>query len=418
MIGVMVGACLLALYRFTGIFVKSSHWIAEVYGQTLVLPAAPVAIIPLQYGYYTFMAFISAFVCAGAPRFGSKVSYLGAALFLTLTLSPVLAFNGVLFEPFSGMIAIVLAGLGGMFYGASDDGRKSHEVGQWMDGRVSSQQMGRLLAAPAAVELGGKRELSVLICRVLNHTDLCLQVDPAEVAASITDFQSESSTHLLKKGGFLDACNVEGVRAVFGMAEPLSDHALVACKAALSLQKHLDAWRERTRSKVVFGIAVATGPMVVGIFGSDEHQQLSAIGEALDFSRRLCSINFVYGSKILLSARTYHVTKESVEARPMEMVSAPRLHQISEVYELMDEKGRLNEEQTKARDAFWHGVVSLRKGAYKEAVGHLKRAQIEGEEDAPLRYFLERAEAGIREDKPEGGEGKITAKHVRVLTAG
>jgi hypothetical protein len=82
----------------------------------------------------------------------------------------------------------------------------------------------------------------------------------------------------------------------------------------------------------------------------------------------------------------------------------------------MDEKGKLNEEQTKARDAFWHGVVSLRKGAYKEAVGHLKRAQLDGRDDAPLKYFLERAEAGMKEDRVEP-EGKIAAKHVRVLTA-
>ena len=53
----------------------------------------------------------------------------------------------------------------------------------------------------------------------------------------------------------------------------------------------------------------------------------------------------------------------------------------------------VNDEEIKARDAFWQGVVSLRKGAYKEAVQHLESAKLSGREDQPLKYFLERAEA-------------------------
>ena len=73
--------------------------------------------------------------------------------------------------------------------------------------------------------------------------------------------------------------------------------------------------------------------------------------------------------------------------RPMEMVYAPRMHQVSEVYELLAEKGTLNDEETKARDAFWQGVVSLRKGAYKEAVQHLETARLDGREDPPAEIF-------------------------------
>src|SRR6185295_15945677 len=139
----------------------------------------------------------------------------------------------------------------------------------------------------------------------------------------------------------------------------------------------------------------------------------SAVGEALDFSRRLCSINLVYGSHVLVGARTFALTKEQFEARPMEMVYAPRMHQVSEVYELLAEKGTLNDEETKARDAFWQGVVSLRKGAYKEAVQHLQTAKLDGRDDPPLKYFLERAEAGLRDDE-SGNDTRSAGRHVRV----
>ena len=114
-----------------------------------------------------------------------------------------------------------------------------------------------------------------------------------------------------------------------------------------------------------------------------------------------------------------------MEARPMEMVYAPRMHQISEVYELLAAKGSLSDEELKARDAFWQGVVSLRKGSYPEAVAQLKKAKIEGREDAPLNYFLERAEAGLKDDKAAAGgsssgsetTSRSSTRHVRMLTA-
>jgi hypothetical protein len=70
----------------------------------------------------------------------------------------------------------------------------------------------------------------------------------------------------------------------------------------------------------------------------------------------------------------------------------------------------------KARDAFWQGVVNLRKGDYKEATVQLRKARIEGREDAPLKYFLERAEAGLRDDA-SAAESKPGTRHMRMLTA-
>ena len=174
--------------------------------------------------------------------------------------------------------------------------------------------------------------------------------------------------------------------------------------------------QNRWHRKPAFGVALATGPMSIGLFGFGEFQFFSAVGEPADFSRRLCSINLVYGSHLLVNSRTFHLTNELMELRPMEMVYAPRMHQVSEVYELLAEKGTLNDEEMKARDAFWQGVVSLRKGAYKEAVQHLETAKVDGREDPPLKYFLERAEAGLRDDNP-GSDTRGSARHVRVLTA-
>jgi hypothetical protein len=127
--------------------------------------------------------------------------------------------------------------------------------------------------------------------------------------------------------------------------------------------------------------------------GYRDFQFYSVVGEPPDMSRRLCNMNGVYGSSLLMSARTFNVVKTAVEVRPMEMIAAPGQTSVSEVYELLAEKGALTPPESSARDAFWEGVVALRQGDAKAAIAKLTAAGGKDSNDAPLRYFLAQAEA-------------------------
>ncbi len=113
-IGILVCVPMLALYHF-GIFVEAAHWLGDRLPRFLVLPADGVDHCKLlQYAYYTFMAFSSAWLGMTLPQVWMKILYLFAVTFLTLLMTPVLAFNGILFEPFSGVLAAWFAGLLGV----------------------------------------------------------------------------------------------------------------------------------------------------------------------------------------------------------------------------------------------------------------------------------------------------------------
>ena len=417
-----MSAALLMLYNSTPIFYLGALWLKDFFPTVLVLPTSSNLhlVMPLQYAFYTVVAFLSAWVCMELPRPFSRVAYLAGAVFLTLLIAPALGFCGVLFEPFSGVSAILLSGTCGMILGATEEGRRRHTLLRYFVGRLSTEKFQKLVNAKEAVDISGKRELTVMTCRILNYAELSAQMEPHDLEKLSSLFLQATAEFLVARGAYLDMCNAEGVRVFLGMPVEDSDHALQGCQIALELRQRLvnldQEMQNRWHRKPAFGVALATGPMSIGLFGFREFQFFSAVGEALDFSRRLCSINLIYGSHVLVNARTFHLTKEHLEMRPMEMVYAPRMHQISEVYELLAGKGALNDEQIKARDAFWQGVVSLRKGAYSEAAHLLEMAKIEGSEDPPLNYFLERAEAGLREHKLMS-DNKGLSRHVRMLTA-
>lgn len=422
-VSAVISFALLALYRFTAWFLQGAVDLESFYHTVFILPRREEGLLfsqPAQYIYIAVLAFVSTWVCMELPRVFSRIVYLLAAIFLTFLISASLAFCGVLFEPYSGATAIVLAGVFGLVLGSTEEGQRQRRLHRYFVGRLSAAKFQDMVHAKEPPELSGRRELTVLTCRILNYPELVGQADPRDLEKITTEFLETASSHLMASGGYVDCCNAEGIRVFYGLLDKSDSHPADACKTALELRRVLNDFekdvQKRWSKKPVFGVAIATGPMTVGLYGAGAFQNYGAVGEALDFSRRLCSINLVYGSQILLGARTFALTKEQIEARPMEMVYAPRMHQISEVYELLAVKGGLNDEEVKARDAFWQGVVNLRKGDYKTATLQLKKAAIEGREDGPLKYFMERAEAGLREDSGLE-ESKPTARHMRMLTA-
>ena len=413
---------LLALYRFSELFFHAALSLEGFFARVFILnqEAALAFHQPLQYVFLTSMAFVSAWICLELPRVLGKIAYLAGAVFLTFLLSPVLAFCGVLFEPFSGVAATLLAGLCALVFASTREGRLQHHLSRLLEGRISTAKFHEVIHAKEPLPLHGRRDLTVLTCRILNHPELSGQMEPHELEEMNALFLKTATEYLVGAGAYLDSCSADGVRVFFGMLETDEAHAGNGCRAALELRQQLGALGQQVQSrwqrKPVFGIALATGPVSVGLFGFGAFQSYSAVGEAVDFSRRLCAINLIYGSHVLIGARTFALTKDMMESRPMEMVYAPRMHQISEVYELLAPKGTFGDEEIKSRDAFWQGVVSLRKGAYADAVKQLTKARIEGREDAPLQYFLERAQAGLRDDN-EVNESKGAGRHARMLTA-
>ncbi len=417
-IGVLVCIPLLALYHF-GFFKDTADWFAVLFARSFVLPAGGLKqIIWLQYGYYTLMAFVSAWVCIEMVSQWRRLAFLLGGTFLTVTFACIMAMSGILFEPVSGSLAMWFAGIAGIAVGGSVNGYRCHVMREYFVGRLSTRLFEELADQNNPAKMTERREITVLTCRLLNHAELSTGIEAPQFEELATHFQRSVTEFLIARGAYLDDCDARQVRVFFGF--PLTDehHALHAVQVAAVLRTQLAVVtreiEQRFGKKAQIGVAFSTGPAVCGLFGVSHFESFSAVGDVIDFSAQLCGLNAEYGSKVLISARTYALVKDNAEVRPMEMVCAPGSSQMSEVYELLAEKGTLHEQDTRARDAFWQGVVQYRKGDLKQALESFKNATIEARDDAPLKYFTERVEAALKEKSvPE----KETPKHARKLAA-
>jgi adenylate cyclase len=194
----------------------------------------------------------------------------------------------------------------------------------------------------------------------------------------------------------LDECAGETLRVIFGT--PLADesHAAVACEAALKLADELDGVNrecvEKWNQALDFRIGVNSGEMVCAAYGSNRLGTFSVAGEPVDFARRLCAANTIYGSRILAGSHTLELSAHAVEVRPMELVRTRDERSREEVYELLGLRNTLPDDALQRRDLFWKGIIYYREQLWDEALDHFRAALPAGGIDAPLEFYIRRTE--------------------------
>jgi len=371
------------------------------------------------------VAFGSAWCVIDISRAGHKMLICLGLTVVLLALSPTLALFDLLYEPFSSVGAVFLATAAGFFYAGTEHGMRKRLVLNVLGSRVSPATFRRLMNASEPVNFeGATREMSVLTCRVLNHAELRDKMEPGDLVAMGNLFLRDTAGFLLDRGGYLDESSPDMVRVFFGMLAPEDDHALQACRAALELRTKLREVRGECESrwfqKLEYGVAIDSGAMTVGIYGSPRHFHFSGVGGMTSRCRRFARANHRYGSDLLIGSRTFQLVRDAVEVRPLEMLYDPEHNLMTEVYQLLALSGEFSEEEQTRRDTFWEGVILYRSGKYEEALARFDEARGTGKTDGPVQFFVERSQARLagsdEEEHPEITHELTDQGHARLLS--
>ena len=138
-------------------------------------------------------------------------------------------------------------------------------------------------------------------------------------------------------------------------------------------------------------VGVNSGEMAVGQFGSRRLGGFGVAGEEVAFARRLCAANLIYGSTVLIGARTFELAEAAIEARPLELLRRRLGDNWLEVYELLGEPHDLTPEDLARRDLFWTGVIFYREKRLADALDKFTQARSSSERaDGPLDFYIHR----------------------------
>jgi adenylate cyclase len=182
---------------------------------------------------------------------------------------------------------------------------------------VSPDLVQKLQDDPDALSLGGeRRELTLLFSDVRGFTTLAegYRDDPSGLTALMNTFLTVLSKAILKEGGTIDKFMGDAVMAFWNAPLDTPLHPQAACRAALAMQRDIDALNAQRAEAaeavgdvappIDVGIGINTGSCVVGNMGSDMRFDYTALGDAVNLASRLEGQSKAYGMRIILGETT------------------------------------------------------------------------------------------------------------------
>lgn len=391
-VGLIVGAAVCALIA-GNVFARLDLALTQFL--KLDSPAHPHPAV--QYVVAALLACAIGWTTIDIPRPSLKhvIAFGGIAELLATT--ALCKFFSIYFSPFPGITAIAGSFALGFLYSRSEAGSRKRILRHILGDRISEATFKSLIDSSEPLNLEGeRREVTIIVCEIFNHDELEEALPAADYVALTNSFRRNVADLLVERGGYLDECDGESVRVVFGA--PLRDqfHGTAACEAALALEDRLNAVNREChtiwKQMFDFRIGVNSGEMVLGAYGSRRLGNYSVAGEPVEFGRRLCRANLIYGSRILVGAGTFYCAEPTIEVRPMEMIQRFEDGSREEIYELLGMKDILSEEELDRRDLFWKGVVFYRSQLWDEALELFYSARALKGTDGPVEFYIRRIE--------------------------
>ena len=176
---------------------------------------------------------------------------------------------------------------------------------------------GTQLEVPARVD-GERKYVTVLFADVVNSTGLGERLDPEQVAEIMNGAFAFLNAPITKYGGTVARLLGDAIIAFFGAPVAHEDDAERAVRAGLDIQAAAKEYAELVRRNygVNFEIRVGinTGLAVLAAVGDEIRTEYTAMGDTTNVAARMQSAA-VPGS-VLISAGTYHLTKELFDFEP------------------------------------------------------------------------------------------------------
>lgn len=273
----------------------------------------------------------------------------------------------------------------------------------------------KMLAAGREAELGGEvRELTVVFSDLAGFTTLAESMEPDALVRTLGGYFEAMTDTLTAHGGTVDKYIGDGIMSFWNA--PLEDpaHARRACLAALACQRALEAlardpehaWVANTGTR----IGIATGPVVVGNIGTSERMNYTAMGDAVNLSARLESLNKQYGTLLMASERTIALAGDAVLSRAVDVVAVKGKARGVKVYELLAPALDATEAQRSLAALCDEALDRYLDLDFMGAIERWSRALELVPEDPVATRMRARAERYLREPPPPDWDGVYVAK--------
>ena len=183
---------------------------------------------------------------------------------------------------------------------------KARQATVQMFGRFVNPHVVKQLLTAEGVRQGESRDISVLFSDIRGFTTLSENRTPQEVVQLLNRYFTLQVAVVFRHGGTMDKFIGDCIMAFWGA--PLDDpqHARNAVAAALEMADVLQQFKRELGAEDAdfdVGIGIHSGPAVVGLIGSEQRKEYTAIGDTVNLASRIEGLTKNV-SRILVSEET------------------------------------------------------------------------------------------------------------------
>jgi adenylate cyclase len=188
---------------------------------------------------------------------------------------------------------------------------------------LSPSVVEQLAADPSRLRLGGEtRDVSILFSDARNFTARSEALDAEGVVQFLNALHTPLTAAVLAQRGTIDKYIGDGLMAFWNAPLDASDHADLACAAALAMLAavpDIDAGLRRDaeaagrpHTPLAIGIGLNTGSAFVGNMGSDQRFDYSVVGDPVNVAARLEAATKEWGVPIIAAETTRLAAKSHI----------------------------------------------------------------------------------------------------------
>jgi adenylate cyclase len=259
---------------------------------------------------------------------------------------------------------------------------------------VSAALVRSLIRSGVEASPGGEdQEVTILFTDVEGFTTISEGLKPHDLALKLSNNLEEASLIVDAHQGTVDKYIGDSVMAFWNAPDPVPDHALQACQAALKILARIRESANDTEPLWPIRIGINTTVALVGNLGSISHLDYTVIGDGVNLASRIEGINKNYGTRVLIGEQTKQAVSKKMLSRPVDRVIVKGQSRPEPIHELLVERASASPVQLALAEATKEGFAAYLDQRWEHAEAAYSRCLELQSDDSLALLFIERCRA-------------------------
>ncbi len=251
-------------------------------------------------------------------------------------------------------------------------------------------------------EDGRQQEITILFTDIRSFTTISEAHEAPVVVHHLNNYLGKMTEIIFEETGTLDKFVGDAIMAFWGAPLANPDHAFLAVRCALTMQRAVEEMRRAIGEDSPFafktGIGINTGNVVVGNIGSSKRLDYTVIGDNVNLAARIESVTKDFRSPILIGESTYRAVKDKVVCRLIdEHVQIKGKKEYIKLFQPLSERSSSDAMRfEEVASEFENALAIYRVGNFAVAQKQFSKLNLKlGSTDGPSQLFIERCQIKI-----------------------